>query len=493
MTYSNPLASFSTAFIEKVETALGLSGFDYSLPIVVAFSGGPDSTAALLALACISRKTTGFTLIAAHFNHRMRGDESYRDVLHVRSVCDNLGLPLIEGSGDVPSAARVARLSLEEAARLMRYRFLANSVESSSAQGVITGHTRDDQSETVLMNALRGTGVRGLSGMRHRKTLRLEKSPPLEVMRPMLGIKHTECEAACESVGVPFLTDASNFDGRFERNRIRHELLPLAEDIRPGASAAIARIAETASSALESIEYALAIAGPVVQPYYGASSVEREALRKMPDALRVFALMRIWEHATSVFTGIEFLHIKKMSEIVASAKNTRIDLPGGYAFIASNKRVYITDKDWREPVVPQCPCPDAIPDMPFSIGEVVELPGGFTIGSALEPPPKDPHSSSSAVAHLDASACSPPMKIRARSPGDLFTPLGMKTPVRIQDFFVGAHVPAAMRDRVPLVEFSRGIGWVAGWRIADWAKMNSGTQDVLHFEFRGPDGVLVGQ
>ena len=147
-------------FVDAVETGLQQAGVDFGRPLLIAFSGGPDSSALLL--ACIAlRDRRGLDITAAHFNHRLRGAESDRDAAHAEAVCRRFGVECLSGTGDALAHSRQAGRSLEAAARELRYAFLADAASAAGAQAAATGHTMDDQAETVLLNITRGAGLRG--------------------------------------------------------------------------------------------------------------------------------------------------------------------------------------------------------------------------------------------------------------------------------------------------------------------------------------------
>ena len=221
-------------FVDAVETGLQQAGVDFGRPLLIAFSGGPDSSALLL--ACIAlRDRRGLDITAAHFNHRLRGAESDRDGAHAEAVCRRFGVECLSGTGDALAHSRQAGRSLEAAARELRYAFLADAASSASAQAAATGHTMDDQAETVLLNITRGAGLRGLAAMRGAADLPIAgRAKPLRVVRPMLGLRKSEAAGHCRQLGLAPLLDHTNDDTRFPRNKLRRDVIPILESINPG-------------------------------------------------------------------------------------------------------------------------------------------------------------------------------------------------------------------------------------------------------------------
>jgi tRNA(Ile)-lysidine synthase len=215
-------------------------------PGVVAVSGGPDSVALLRALVAVCGDAP---LVVAHLNHQLRGgdsdaDEAFVAALYARLVSTGARLTLRCERVDVAARARQEGDNLESVGRRLRYGWLAEVARAAGAAWVATGHTADDQAETVLHRLLRGTGLRGLGGIPARRML----APGIEVVRPLLRCTRGEVLAYLDAHDQAFRTDASNADLHFTRNRIRRELLPhLAERYNPAVVAVLCRLAEQAA------------------------------------------------------------------------------------------------------------------------------------------------------------------------------------------------------------------------------------------------------
>ena len=228
-----------------------------STGIVVAISGGADSVALLRALEAARDSRDPFHLVLAHLNHQLRGQESDADEQFVADLSDRLiqaGRPklvLFRAKRDMAAQAKAERANLEALARRERYRWLVKIAHLTGLKCIATGHTANDQAETVLHRLLRGSGLRGLRGIAPRREL----EPGLTLVRPLLDVTRSEILDYLRELSQPFREDASNTDPRYTRNRIRHELLPLlARDYNPAVARVLASLAEQAQEAYATAE-----------------------------------------------------------------------------------------------------------------------------------------------------------------------------------------------------------------------------------------------
>jgi len=212
--------------------------------VVVAVSGGADSVALLRAICALGGSGPG-RIVAAHFNHGLRAQQSDADERFVTELCARLGVDCHVGHSQVGQLAREQGDGLEAAARTERYRFLAEVAGRVGARFVATAHTADDQVETILHHILRGTGLRGLGGMR-----RVRRLGPAVLIRPLLEFRREQLREYLRELGQPFREDHSNTDLGLTRNRIRHELLPhLAARFNPRVDEALLRLGRLAREA----------------------------------------------------------------------------------------------------------------------------------------------------------------------------------------------------------------------------------------------------
>ncbi len=219
--------------------------------VLVAVSGGPDSVALLLALMAL-RKRFGLEVAAIHFDHQLRAT-SKDDMDWVRAFCDEREISCFTGEGDVARVAREQKAGIEETARKMRYQFLAFVAAEKRFDALATGHTADDQAETVLMRVLRGTGVRGIRGMLPSGPI--PGASALRLIRPLLEQRRMDTVAFCAAAGVSPLIDSSNADiAAATRNRLRHETLPALEALNPSVRQALLGLAQSAREVFDGVE-----------------------------------------------------------------------------------------------------------------------------------------------------------------------------------------------------------------------------------------------
>lgn len=380
--------------------------------VICAVSGGADSMALLFAMYLL-RDKLGIRLSAAHFNHHLRGEESRRDEDFVKNFCDRYEIPLYLGGARVEAGKK----GLEAAARDARYAYLR-----SLPGTVATAHTADDNAETVLMHLIRGTGLKGLGGI-----------APVNngVIRPMLGITRDEVIDFLEEYHISYVEDSSNGSDRFLRNRIRHRVMPLLAEENP-------RIGENLSAMalrLREDEQAL----QELSGYTGDISVS--ALREMCPALRKRALERFLKDC-----GVrepEAEHIALAEALVFSGKpSAQADLPGGVTIGRNYDLLRKMEEDPQELPV-ELPCPGMV--------ELKRL--GLRVSCQMDQGQENLPESFT----VDTYGT---VVIRSRRSGDTMRlPGGTKS---LKKLFIDRKIPAAHREKIPVVADDRGVLGVYG-------------------------------
>ncbi|MCH8949331.1 MAG: tRNA lysidine(34) synthetase TilS [Chloroflexi bacterium] len=446
--------------------------------LLVGVSGGPDSTCLLVTLAALQR-SLGIDLHAAYFDHGLRGKRAAaREERFVRSLAGELDVPLHCGSGDVRAHAASKRRSIEEAARELRYRFFARIAADAGCGAVATGHTKDDQAETVLLHLVRGSGLRGLAAMSPSSPWPwpLRATEPPRLIRPLLAVTREETEACCRQAEIEPIQDPSNRSRAHLRNRIRSELTPLLRRYNPRIDDALARLADSAAADIELLE---ALAADALTPDEGTAGpirIARKRLAALPESLRRHAVRLAAARALGDARGLSDRHVRAILRAAAGPTGAQLDLPRGLHAQVTRSYVILST---GEPSAP-APLPDGV--------VTLAVPGSARFGpwrfqaQLTRRPAGDllkAKAGDANVALLDAGACGPALELRRRRRGDRFHPLGMPGTKKLQDFFVDAHVPRAERDAIPLVCGDRGIAWVVTQRPAEWAKVTAKTKRVL--------------
>ena len=455
--------------------------------LVVAASGGPDSSALLFCLQRLSEQHL-LRLHVAHLNHNFRGEEAEEDARFVGSVANDLGLPATVDKRHPRAGDLTRNSSFEQAARETRYGFLAEVARDVGASAVAVGHTADDLAETVLMHILRGSGLPGLKGMAELSPWPWPaQTPGLALFRPLLAANKTDTVTYCRELGRTFREDSGNSLERFTRNRVRNHLLPLlAKDYNPRVTDSLVRLARTSAQELDFLEQETERVWPqVAAEVEGAVRLRRADFTSLHPILQKMVLRRGYALLMGDTRRLRESHLTSMTEAAArKISGLTLDLPGGLKLhLAYDELLLSRDAG--------LPCPFPIFEQDYRVGmptakegqKVTQAgPWKVTIQKLASGPAHfkqqgpesfsgDPSSAHMWVAYLDRSNLGDHLVLRARRPGDRFQPLGMDRQKKLQDFFSDSRVPRNWRRRVPLLVSSKGIAWVVGYRIANWARV----------------------
>jgi tRNA(Ile)-lysidine synthase len=452
--------------------------------VALALSGGSDSVALVWLLQEMA--SAGHIAVAGlvHLNHGLRGEESNGDEVFCRALAARIGWPIDVEEIDAAALARAQSQSVETAGRAARYRFFEAAAQRLGADVVMTGHTLDDQAETVLLRLLRGAGTRGLGGVRPRRG---------PYVRPLLDVRRAELRQYLVDRGESFRDDSSNRDLSVPRNRIRHELMPVISRLAPGGVRALARVAALARDDEDFLQKAAIEAGRSL-----VLSDEARRVAQAPPAstlridCRMFAVLPpalgrrvVRELLLRAAPGATFSarHIEAVRELAfADKSNGHLDLPG----LAVERRAGVLSISSRAGAATPNPAgrrrrltsagPGQGARRPLEVPGAVEMPeAGVTIAASMQvgesavPPGTDKR-----VAMLQASSLMLPLAVRTRRPGDRFRPLGAPGRRKLQDLLVDRKVPREAREIVPLVvDAADRIVWVVGVAIAEECRVTS--------------------
>jgi tRNA(Ile)-lysidine synthase len=432
--------------------------------VLVAFSGGPDSTA-LLALLLGIRKSWSLEIHAAHFNHRLRRGAP-ADERFVEDVCRRLKLPLHRGSADVRTYARDGGLNLEEASRLLRYGFLRDVASEIRADRIATGHTRNDQAETLLMRLLRGSGPTGLGGIF-----------PLVgglIIRPLLDLERPELVEYLRLRGWTFRRDESNRDRRFLRNRVRDELIPrLKKEYDPGLVRHLAQAATILRDEGRVLEgLARRRARSAFRVDRNRPALDLALLGRMPLGLARRLVRLFIGEVKGDLRAVSFEDVEALLELGPGKEHVlpdRLTLRREGGLLVQKKG------------------PDSRPEYDFlwdGRGTLdipaagLALRGRVLTGRGLRSLRHDDERR----ACLDAALLDLPLRVRNRRPGDRYRPLGAPGGKKVKEILRAKGIPLEERDRRPVILSRNRIVWMPGLPVAEEFKVGPMTARVLRIE-----------
>ena len=402
--------------------------------VIVGLSGGADSTALLMVLLRL-----GYRCTAVHCNFHLRGAESDRDQQFVTDLCKKAGVELIICSYDTKAYAAEHGISIEMAARELRYADFERIMKDTGADAICIAHHRDDSVETVLLNLIRGTGIKGLTGIKPRNG---------HIIRPLLCVSRQEIEDWLHKEGQPYITDSTNLETDYTRNKIRLQLLPLMRAINPDADNAIAMTAahlqESYAIYRNTVDNAL---DTIVTKADDGFTIDIPQLLRQPSVSAV-----LFEILSPL--GFNSAQINDVAVSAHAQPGLRFR-SATHEIIKGRNEFYVSklSSDRFEPIV-----------MDIQPGNSVILPDGRTL-SISTAPAGTPISKNPDIATFDASllmgGC---LTIRPWATGDSFIPFGMKGRKLVSDFLTDIKTsPAERRNRL-VVSFNKDIIWVLGYR-----------------------------
>lgn len=427
---------------------------------IVALSGGADSVALLLAM-CSMAAEWQIEVEAAHCNFRLRGDESDRDENFCKALCAAHGVPLHLIHFDTREYASLHHVSIEMAARRLRYDYFERLRHDIGADGICVAHHRDDSVETVLLNLVRGTGIRGLRGIQPRNG---------NILRPMLSVSRSEIVGFLDSLGQPYVTDSTNLVPDVKRNKIRLQLMPLLQQLNPNVAQSIfetsLRVGEAVNVYDDAIGRAVAevVDGAVVSVEAPVSvSISRLLAQVSPESV-LFHILSPCGFTSSQVEMVHSVMARQSDRTRVFASNTHelcfnrdslLIQPLGYGVHTLSKRV------------PECGHYSFAEDLKFDFS-IAPATADFT-------PSTNP-----LRVTLDADRVAWPLTVRNISDGDRFTPFGMKHSKLVSDFLTDRKRSVFDKRRQLVVADASGrIVWLVGERTDNRFRTTANTRQVL--------------
>jgi tRNA(Ile)-lysidine synthase len=424
-------------------------------PVIVGFSGGSDSVALLTVLLSL-----GYSCVAAHCNFHLRDEESDRDEVFTRHVAHTLQIPFYKTGFHTRQYASEKHISVEMAARELRYRWFEEIRKQLDAQAIAVAHHRDDNVETFLMNLIRGTGIRGTRGIRPKNGF---------IVRPLLAVGKREIQQWIESKQLAYVTDSSNLSDAYTRNFIRLNVLPLLEEINPSVKEAIARTSEHLSAVEYIYQFVIEKAKTAVMQ--GSNRISIKELLQFPSPETILYELLIPFHFTRFVTENIFSALEKEPGKVFYSSTHRLIKDRTHLLISpiekeANKPVYTIPPDekiWYGPV-----------HLSF-------------LKTAVEK-----------QAHLETDKCTAcfdydklhfPLTLRTWQPGDRFVPFGMKGTKKLSDYFSDRKFSLQDKEQTWLLCSDRHIIWIVGERTDERFRIDKTTKYILTVNFFRQDAI----
>ena len=416
-------------------------------PVVVGISGGADSVALLHILVSL-----GYKCIAAHCNFNLRGDESFRDEQFTIDFTKRLQVPLCKISFETNKYAQENRLSVEMAARELRYRWFEELLNTYDADAVAVAHHRDDSVETLLINLTRGSGLTGLTGIKPKNG---------NVVRPLLCVSREDIYAYIENNGLEYVTDSSNSSDIYTRNFIRLKVIPLLEEINPSVKASLARTANHLYDA---------------SLIYNHSIEEARRVIIQSNRLSISALLSFPAPATILY---EMLKPYGFSRTVCESIFTVLEKDSGKIFYSSTHRLLkdrsdllidvLSGEDNRAYLIN---LEDDNVDLPVELKpEIVVIKEDYQIEKDRK------------FAYFDFDKLSFPLVLRHWQEGDWFVPFGMKGKKKISDYFSDKKFSLFDKEKTWLLCSGQDVIWIVGERTDNRYRIEKTTKRVLKLKF----------
>lgn len=420
--------------------------------LILALSGGPDSVALLRMIL-----DEGYNVEAAHCNFHLRGAESDRDEAFCKNLCKKLGVKLHLVHFDTKEFAQLRGISIEMAARELRYRWFTQLAQDTGAEGVCIAHHSDDQVETILLNMLRGTGLKGLLGMKRKNGI---------FLRPLLDVSRNEILQYLDAIGQDYVTDSTNLEDDVQRNKLRLDVIPLLEKVTPAAKQNILRMADNLGDVAEVVKQSLEDA--------------RQRCAMATRSGKAYSLKMIRSYASprlllwSLVSGHGF-NREQATEMLSSTEGGRIWTSQQTVAVISNNTLFLYARTAWEAPLPTLRIPE---EGLYSFHN-----GNFriTIAEAIPPQPSEERN----IATLDADTATFPLTLRPALTGDRFVPFGMNGSKLVSDYLKDRKVEPLERHQQLVVTNSNGlIMWLVGRTVDERFKIAGSTKKVLTIELK---------
>lgn len=420
--------------------------FTASSRILLAVSGGIDS----MVMAWLFRES-GIEHVIAHCNFSLRREESDRDEEFVASWADSNNIPFCSTRFDTLSYAATRKISVQMAARELRYDWFSSLVRNEGYDSVAVAHNLNDNVETFLINLIRGTGLSGLTGMKQHAG---------GVIRPLLFATRNEIAALAAEKNIEYREDSSNIELKYTRNRIRHKVIPEMEMVNPGILAAINETMDHLSSSSEIVDaYVTLLSNDLFRLRGDSAEADIDKLTALnPAAPYLYEIFRRYG-----------LSPKQTPEVISllGSETGRYMYTSTHRLLNDRGKIIITPRNTE-------------PKEKYIFNSIDEMRiSGLFSEMRITEPSDEPLPSSQLTASLNLDSVVFPVSVRNWEPGDRFMPLGMKNMKKISDFLIDLKVPLSEKEKVLLLLSGDEVMWVMGYRIDDRFRITDQTKRIL--------------
>ncbi|HUU27497.1 MAG TPA: tRNA lysidine(34) synthetase TilS [archaeon] len=453
--------------------------------VLAAVSAGLDSMVLLDILFRLSVRE-GFSLTAAHFDHRLRGEQSRAEGELVRKRCESLEVPFVSGAAEVGVLAAIGRMNLQNAARLARYSFLWDCADRLACDRLATGHHRDDQAETVLMRLLSGSSLFGLAGIQ-------PSSRSGCLIRPLLVLSRSELEHFAALNEIPYAEDPSNLSDKYLRNRLRHKVIPgIEQEYDPHFTDNLVSLAEEASILCAALEERvnLIMDQVVIKEHDGVLKLDCSQAAQTPALLRRYLIRRTVLELSSqrvILSGRPLNAVERL--ILKGPSGGRLDLPGGLTVMREFNTLVIREK-MTPGIAPEMKTTKLeaedkksliLEDSQWEIALRVKRYDGGSPGQFS----KTGGAGGVFQEGFDSDLLKFPLSAGAWRAGENMRPFGLGGTKKLKKLFGEKRIPASQRSKLPVFRDSEGeVLWVCGVARSEIAPLSAGTKKILIIQAR---------
>lgn len=440
--------------------------------VLAAVSGGADSLCMLLILLELQQEL-GITLRVVHVEHGIRGQESKKDAAFVENFCSQRQIPCKVFCCDAKTYARERRMSLEEGARELRYQYLQQTAEEFGADKIALAHNQNDCAETMLFHLARGTGMKGMCGIRPVRQ---------QIIRPLLCVARSEIEAYLAEKGQGFCRDQTNEELLYARNRIRHQVIPVLSKINANA---VSHINQAAAFVTEAVELLDDLTKQSLQAYVhekdGGTCILQE-LQQEKQVVRRAVIHKALQKEAGKSQDIAMIHVKQLEQLFAMQTGKKINLPYNIEGQKTYQGVLLRRQAERAHESSQVLDLEAL-----ATGSLYISSHGYQIQTRLldKIPQNEEIPKKMYTKWLDYDKIKGNMRMRTRQKQDFLVIDAQGSRKKLKKYFVDEKVPEYQRDQVLLLADDTHILWVIGYRVSEDVKVTQHTKRILEIQVNG--------